>query len=203
LKNILVAVFILIAICSCKRNIIYLDEIAVNLDTKSSCSIKYFSKVTSSRFISENYIQEEFNVPEFVITEKIPDTIKLLDLNIEGDFDGDGSNDFASTVLNTQNSKEGVIIIHNTRDQPHYIFGAGISINGMTDLGWIDIFEIIPRGNIITPTEVNPKTGDILGPDKARSYKLKSDGILMHVDESSGGGILFWNRYKYQWYHIE
>jgi len=73
----------------------------------------------------------------------------------------------------------------------------------MTDLNWIEVFEILPKGEVVSPTLVDEQTGDIIGQDKSRSFKLIGNGIYMSAEESHGGGIIFWNNKEYQWYHIE
>jgi hypothetical protein len=73
----------------------------------------------------------------------------------------------------------------------------------MTNLDWIDTFKTIPKGEIIAPTLVDSNTGDIIGDDETQKFKLIGTGIYMHVDESEGGGILYWTGEKYDWYHIE
>jgi len=73
----------------------------------------------------------------------------------------------------------------------------------MANLDWIDTFKPIARGEIVAPTLVDSSTGDIMGDDETKKFKLIGTGIYMHVDEADGGGILFWTGSKYEWYHIE
>lgn len=122
---------------------------------------------------------------------------------IYGDFNADQKDDFASTVTNLKNGFRGVLIVHSKDKQEYFVFGAGNEIDGMKNLDWIDIFKTVPKGEIIAPTLVDSVTGDILGPDKANEFRLLGNGIFMHVDETEGGGILFWTGDKYDWYHLE
>ncbi|WP_299673507.1 hypothetical protein [uncultured Tenacibaculum sp.] len=136
--------------------------------------------------------------------KNFPDSLKLIDNKmLKGHFNGDSIMDFASLVTNKKNQKTGVLIINNSENNETFVFGAGKEINNMTDLKWIEIFKIIPKGEIIAPDLVDEKTGDILGPDKSKNFTLIGNGIYMSVNESHGGGIIFWNGLKYQWYHIE
>jgi hypothetical protein len=141
------------------------------------------------------------NFLDFVKNTDIPDTF-LIDIDnvIYGDFNADQKEDFASIVTNLENGFQGVLIIHN-KDQQEY--GAGQEINGMKNLNWIDTFRTIPKGEIIAPTLVDEETGDIIGADKTKEFRLLGNGIFMHVDEADGGGILFWTGEKYDWYHLE
>ncbi|MFC5626582.1 hypothetical protein [Algoriphagus winogradskyi] len=135
---------------------------------------------------------------------RVPDSLELVaNTFLKGDFNGDNIIDFASQVKNKNNQKNGILIIHNSENQETYVFGAGKEVDNMTDLKWIEIFETIPKGEIVAPELVDEETGDLLGPDESQNFKLTGDGIYMSVTETHGGGIIFWNGKKYQWYHIE
>jgi hypothetical protein len=144
------------------------------------------------------------NFPAFVKNTHLPDSF-LIDTDhvMYGDFNADQTEDFASIVTNRENGFRGVLIIHNKDKQEYFVFGAGQEINGMKNLDWIDIFTTIPKGELIAPTLVDAETGDIIGDDKTKAFRLLGNGIFMHVDEAEGGGILFWTGDKYQWYHVE
>jgi hypothetical protein len=146
--------------------------------------------------------QENFH--DFVKSTKLPDNLAIDAGNvIHGDFNADGKDDFASLVTNQENGFQGVLIIHKGDKHEYLVFGAGQEIYGMTNLDWIDTFKTIPKGEIIAPTLVDSITGDIIGDDETKKFKLIGAGIYMHVDESEGGGILYWTGDKYNWYHIE
>ena len=135
---------------------------------------------------------------------KVPDSLELIaNKSLTGDFNGDNKTDFASIVKNKNNQKIGVLIIHNSENQESFVFGAGQEIDNMTDLNWIEIFKIIPKGEIVAPELVDEETGDLLGPDESQNFKLIGHGIYMSVTETHGGGIIFWNGKEYKWYHIE
>lgn len=135
---------------------------------------------------------------------KVPDSLELIaDKSLVGDFNGDNKTDFASVVRNKNNQKHGILIIHNSENQEIFVFGAGKEIDQMTDLNWIEVFKTLPKGEVVSPTLVDEKTGDIIGQDESQSFKLIGNGIYMSVEESHGGGILFWNGKEYKWYHID
>lgn len=140
---------------------------------------------------------------EKVDLSRVPDSLELVENKaLMGDFNGDDKMDFASVVKNTKNGKTGVLILHNAINKELFIFGAGIEVNQMTDLSWIEIFNTIPKGEVVSPTLVDEESGDILRQDESQKFKLIGNGINMYVKESHGGGILFWNGKEYQWYHI-
>ena len=135
---------------------------------------------------------------------KVSDSLELIaDKSLTGDFNGDNKMDFASVVKNKNNQKYGILIIHNSANQESFVFGAGNEIDKMTDLDWIEIFKTLPKGEIVSPTLVDEKTGDIIGQDESRNFKLIGNGIHMSVEESHRGGIIFWNGKEYKWYHVE
>lgn len=135
---------------------------------------------------------------------QIPDSLELIPGQyLIGDFNGDIKMDFASLVENKNSQEIGVIIIHISNDQESFVFGAGKEVDNMTDLNWIEIFETIPKGEIVAPELIDEETGDLQGPDESQNFRLIGDGIYMSVTETHGGGILFWNGKEYQWYHIE
>lgn len=172
-----------------------------------SCKEKTESKTEPKKEKTE--LKAESNKPkveqiEKVDLSKVPDSLELVtDKNLNGDFNGDNKTDFASIVKNKINQKIGVLILHNSVTYESYVFGAGKEVSEMTGLDWIEVFEMLPKGKIISPTLVDEETGDIIGQDESKHFKLIGNGIYMSVEESHGGGIIFWNGKEYQWYHIE
>ncbi|AHM59295.1 hypothetical protein D770_05140 [Flammeovirgaceae bacterium 311] len=136
--------------------------------------------------------------------DALPDSLTINKGHIIfGDFNADAKEDLSALVTNQNNSKVGVIIIHAS-DKPDYlVFGGGLLVNGMDDLGWIDVFRSIPKGQTVAATLVDPQTGDIIGEDEENAETLEGNGIYMHVNEAGGGGILYWDGSKYNWLHIE
>jgi len=166
-------------------------------------SVKTITKVEPQEnetiSLSDSGLYEMFSID---LLNSMPDSFIIDQDNVlNGDFNGDGKNDVASIFTNNENGFQGVIIVHNGTGN-FYAFGGGQEINGMTNLDWIDVFRIIPTGEVIAPTLVD-STGDIIGPDKSKEFQLQGDGIYMHVDEACGGGILFWKGNQYEWYHLE
>lgn len=166
----------------------------------SSCK----EKVEKKSEPKKGQIELKVKPTEKVDLTKVPDSLELITAkNLIGDFNGDNKTDFASIVKNKTNQKTGVLIIHNSDSQESFVFGAGKEINQMTDLNWIEVFETLPKGEIVSPTLVDKETGDIIGQDEGENFKLIGNGIYMSVEESHGGGIIFWNGKEYKWYHIE
>ncbi|MEM7513117.1 MAG: hypothetical protein AAF388_19470 [Bacteroidota bacterium] len=161
---------------------------------------------TDQNFSESSQVDNSIDIPEFAIPvlQSLTDSIKLdSSMVILGDFNADTREDMSALIENKHNRKTGVIIIHNQQVPDFKIFGAGKTVNGIDDLAWIDIFQSIPNGDTITPTLVDSISGDIIGPNLKKAFVLLGEGIFMHIDEASGGGIIFWDGEKYQWYHKE
>ncbi|MEQ9165122.1 MAG: hypothetical protein RLO12_02600 [Fulvivirga sp.] len=162
------------------------------------------NNISIDSFPTELEIQETF--PEYVkqTMQSLPDSI-LIDVDnvIYGDFNADGLQDFSSIVTNLQDGQTGIMIIEQNNSNQYLIFGAGVEINGMSNLSWVEVFETLPIGEVIAPTLVDSESGDIIGPDVSMEFKLIGNGIFMTVEEGHGGGIIFWNGTKYVWYHVE
>lgn len=173
----------------------------------SSCKEKAERKIELKKEQTElkvESIKPRVDLNEKIDLSKVPDSLELIaDKNLKGDFNGDNKTDFASIVKNKKNQKTGVLIIQNSKNIENFVFGAGKEVDQMTDLDWIEVFETIPKGEIVSPTLVDEETGDIIGQDESQNFKLIGTGIYMSVEESHGGGIIFWNGKEYQWYHIE
>ncbi|MEZ4803495.1 MAG: hypothetical protein R2797_12045 [Gelidibacter sp.] len=145
---------------------------------------------------------------QFVATKKfvelkLPDSLEVIpNKNLIADFNGDLKPDVATLVKNKRNSKIGVLIVNHSNHKM-FVFGAGKEVDNMTDLKWIEVFKTMPKGEIVSPTLVDEETGDIIGQDESKNFKLIGNGIYMSAEESHGGVIIFWNGKEYQWYHIE
>jgi hypothetical protein len=163
-------------------------------------SIEKLSKVDSEK--SELSFQDNF--PDFVKATKLPDSLVIdADNVITGDFNADGEDDFASLVANQKNGLRGVLIIHKGEKHEYFVFGAGQEIYEMTNLNRIDIFKKYPKVQDVPPNVVDSVTGEIIGYDYTKIFRLIGAGIYMHVDEASGGGVLFWTGEKYDWFRID
>ena len=176
-----------------------IDSVLVEKDTIQTMQV-VVNEVQEDSLLKETQVE----LPTFVLNASLPDSLQIDSTKIiYGDFNADAKEDFASLVTNTSNGLKGVLIVHNTDSVDYALFGAGNEINGMKSLGWIGIFETIPKGENVAPTAVDPETGDILGDDFNNSAQLTGNGIYMHAEESCGGGILYWNNTHYEWLHVE
>lgn len=161
---------------------------------------------SQTKVVESSKKQQNDSIPEFAVkTIASLSGQYLIDTKdfIRGDFNADNQDDFSARLTNLKNKKKGVIIIHNSDKIDYYFFGAGKVVDGMDNLDWINEFRSILKGDTVAATLVDEESGDIIGADKKNAVQLKGNGIFMHVDESEGGGIIYWNGRKYEWLHIE
>uniref|UniRef100_UPI00404ADB92 hypothetical protein n=1 Tax=Flavobacterium sp. TaxID=239 RepID=UPI00404ADB92 len=177
-------------------------SILVLILSLTSCKEKKDSKVEPKKEQFE--IKQTVKPTENIDLSKVPDSLKVItDKILKADFNGDDKIDFAAVVKNKKNQKTGVLIIQNSENNENFVFGAGKEVDQMTDLAWIEVFETLPKGQMVSPSLVDEETGDIIGQDESQNFKLIGSGLYMSVKESHGGGIIFWNGEEYKWYHIE
>jgi hypothetical protein len=119
--------------------------------------------------------------------------------SLRADFNGDGTEDTAVTVVNLTNSKEGIIILHGKTNQ-YFVLGAGKAFgSGSDDFEWMTKWKLYTKKST-TETTFN-KEGDILG---SKQVKLKHPGIFVQAFEDGAfksGGIIVWDGKKYRWIH--
>lgn len=84
---------------------------------------------------------------------------------LEGDYDGDGVGDAAVLVEHRASGRLGIAIVRRGAQQVA-ILGAGASGSGPADLGWIDAWEVFPKGTTMHLTigdrPRTPLAGDAL-----------------------------------------
>lgn len=195
MRNTVLLLLLILTFTSCKKNREQLVESKKETIETEVKIIKNSSKKDS--------LEQKKVIPDFIDISKIPDSLELVTTKtLKGDFNGDNKTDFASLVKNKKDNQIGVIIIHNTDNQDFFVFGAGKEVDNMTDLNWIGVFKLLPKGEIVAPNFLDQETGDILEPDENQNFKLIGNGIFMKIEESHGGGILFWDGKNYKWYHL-
>ena len=137
-----------------------------------------------SWFTRENILQEDLT-----INEKYKFDSRLNPLYLEADFNCDEILDLAIPILNKQNEKKGIAVIHGGINKIT-IIGAGTKYkNGMDDdIGWYNIW-------FVNRNSINPPGVDATEP-------LLLDNPSIQIEKSEvGGGQLFWNGQEYEYFH--
>jgi hypothetical protein len=91
-----------------------------------------------------------------------------------GDFDGDGTADYAVLVADRRDGKRGILIVHR-RDRSVHVIGAGRSLGaGGDDFKWMDAWRVVDRG------------------------RGKGEGLLVEKTEAASG-LIWWDDKGYRW----
>ena len=67
------------------------------------------------------------------------------------------------------------------------------------DFNWVGQFDVVGKGTKIWDNVID---GEIVVEEQVPNSKkiiLQTDGIFLHVDEASGGGIIYYKTEKYAW----
>ena len=140
-------------------------------------------------------VPARLNLPDWackvVIKSKLTQLYSpIVDINpffLTGDFDGDHQTDIAIRVKNRRSNKIGVLIVHSKTSQ-HFILGAGSPTKQGDDLGWFDMWTLIPKTRLKSPYE-----------DK----QVSTMGDAIQLDKSeSAGGVFYWDGKKYEWFQV-
>lgn len=124
----------------------------------------------------------------------------LQPTTLKGDFNGDGVEDFAVSILENKSAKEGLLILHGN-SKVYYVLGAGKSFaSGGDNFDWADKWALYTKSTA-TETTFDKKSGDILA---SKKIKLTRTGLLIEDYEDGAalaGGIVYWDGKKYIWIH--
>ena len=134
----------------------------------------------------------EDRIPEWVVpiieknklssTYIISDTINPFYL--EADFNGDKQNDIAIYVVNKENKKAGILIIHS-KTEVYHIVAAGKEFGMGDSMSWVKNWKIY-RGKTITSVAQGKK-----------SFPLKNPAIRI-VKSESISAYIYWSGNKYK-----
>ncbi len=177
---------------------LFLSMVSCNDDSKRQESVQ------NQQFSEEEERPEveAIKSPKFIQDSTVK-YVRYSDNGLVEDFNGDGHPDLVTLVANSKTNEIGVRIVDGSNSEDFKVFGAGIEVQGMTNLRWIESLETIRAGQVIQPTLVNLATGDILGPDTANSIVLRTMAFRLIPKEGHSSGVIYWNETDYYWMHQE
>ena len=123
---------------------------------------------------------------------------------ISCDLDGDKKTDIVRLTIGPINKKSGLEITFGNGQVSKLGFGEQVLDQGFDNFDWVGIFEKVQKGQL-TWCNVN-QDGEILPEDKIAEHDkilLPNDGIFVHQDESCGGGIIYFDKSKFNWIQRE
>jgi len=118
---------------------------------------------------------------------------------VTGYFNPDDIWDTAIIVRNKSTGKDALFIKHGGTDKS-FLLKNGIDVGtDFLDFNWVEQFEVIKKGAKVWNNVID---GEIVDEDQvpdSKKFILSTDGIFVHVDEASGGGIIYFKNGKYVW----
>lgn len=105
---------------------------------------------------------------------------------LKGDFNGDGSSDYAVLVIKKVDMKRGIAFLH--KDRNPMVVGAGSPIGaGGDDFEWADEWSLYKKGPVQDGATETP------------APRLQGDGVIIGKTMSASG-LLYWDGKAYAWY---
>lgn len=118
---------------------------------------------------------------------------------VTGYFNTDNILDTAIIIRHKSTGKDALFIKHGGTEQPFLLKDGNSVGSDFADYNWIGQFEVVKKGTKIWDNVID---GEIVGEDQVPDSKkiiLLTDAIFVHVDEASGGGIIYYKNGKYVW----
>jgi hypothetical protein len=122
---------------------------------------------------------------------------------VTGYFNPDDILDTAIIIRHKSTGKDALFIKHGGTDQSFLLKnGKGVGTD-FDDFNWVGQFAVIKKGTRVWD---NVRDDEIVGEDQVpenKKFFLQTDGVFVHVDEASGGGIIYLKNGKYAWVQQE
>ena len=118
---------------------------------------------------------------------------------VTGYFDTDAILDTALIIRQRSTGKDALFIKHGGTHKTYLLRSGKDVMADFDDFNWIGQFEILKKRTLVWDNVI---AGEIIGGEQVpqnKKFILKTDGIFMHVDEASGGGIIYFKNGKYNW----
>ena len=122
---------------------------------------------------------------------------------VTGYFNSDDILDTAVLIRHKTTGKDALYIKHGGSDTS-FLLKKGKDVGTeFDDFNWVGEFAVTKKGTKVWNNVINDEiVGEDQVPEKDK-FVLMTDGIFVHVDEASGGGIIFFKNNKYAWVQQE
>lgn len=164
-------------------------------ETTNTTAVDTAAKVTDTRKLQTS--PTVFNPYGFDTTYEISKGHQPFMLT--GYFNPDDILDTAILVRHKSKSKDALFIKHGGTNKS-FLLKNGKDVGfDFPDFNWVGQFEVIRKGTKVWDNVID---GEIVGEGQVPNDKktiLPTDGIFVHVDEASGGGIIYYKNGKYVW----
>lgn len=122
---------------------------------------------------------------------------------VTGYFNTDDILDTAILVRHKSTGKDALFIKHGGTAKS-FLLKKGKDVGtDFDDFNWVGQFAVTKKGTKVWDNVIDD---EIVGEDQvpeSNKFVLKTDGIFVHVDEASGGGIIYYKNGKYAWVQQE
>ncbi len=122
---------------------------------------------------------------------------------VTGLFNPDDILDTAILIRHKITGKDALFIKHGLTNNSILLKKGRDVQTEFDDFNWVGQFSVAKKGTKIWDNVID---GEIVGEDQvpdSRKFLLNNDGIFIHVDEASGGGIIYFKNGKYVWVQQE
>jgi hypothetical protein len=118
---------------------------------------------------------------------------------VTGYFSPDNVLDTAILIRHKSTGKDALFIKHGETDKL-FLLRSGKDIGtDFPDFNWVGQFQVVTKGTKVWDNVIdNEIVGEEQVPDNKKTT-LKTDAIFVHVDEASGGGIIYYKNDQYVW----
>lgn len=114
-------------------------------------------------------------------------------------FNPDDILDTAILIRNKLTDKDALFIKHGETEET-FLIKKGKNIGtDFSDFNWVGQFEKIRKGTKIWDNVIDGEIVAEFQVPENKKITLLTDGIFVHVDEASGGGIIYYKNGKYVW----
>ncbi len=122
---------------------------------------------------------------------------------VTGYFNHDRTLDTAILVRQRLSGKDALLIKHGGTDKSFLLTKGKDVGTDFDDFNWVGQFAVTKKGTKVWDNVIDDQIVSEDQVDESKKFVLKTDGIFVHVDEASGGGILFFKNGKYAWLQQE
>ena len=122
---------------------------------------------------------------------------------VTGYFSPDSVLDTAILIRHKSTGKDVLFVKHGGTDKSFLLKNGKDVGTKFDDFNWVGEFALTKKGTKVWNNVIDD---EIVGEDQVSEkdkFILKTDGIWVHVDEASGGGIIYYKNGKYVWVQQE
>ncbi|MBS4028374.1 MAG: hypothetical protein KGZ58_07030 [Ignavibacteriales bacterium] len=174
-----------------------------------ACGDKTQSTITTKGYTTPKFTDTKMTEASLTVSNSFGfDTTYEISKNHEpfmvtGYFNEDNVLDTAILVRHKSTSKDALFIKQGGTNKTFLLKNGKDVGTDFPDYNWVGQFEVIKKGTKVWNNVIDD---EIVCEDQvpdSEKFILNTDGIFVHVDEASGGGIIYFKKGKYAWVQQE